>query len=95
MTKKTRLRLLEEAAERLQYTSKFAPGFNRLSCLAVDYVFGSDFMDITEERKAYDKAVVATKSARSIVHKYTKETQLARQLAVLMYREGIKRGKYE
>jgi len=95
MTKKQRLAKLLKAAEMLQYHPETISGCSILSCLAVDYVFGFYFIGLSKERKAYNKAVGATRSAKSIRQKYTEQSQLARQLAVLMYREGIKRGKYD
>lgn len=96
MTKKQRLSKLLKAAEDLQYDRRGYYALKRsqrFSCNAVTQRLGSDYNSL--ERCLYDSAVAASKSARDLLGKYNEQSQLARQLAVLMYREGIKRGKYE
>jgi len=96
MTKRQkRLAKLLRAAKRLHYDSKVIPiSYNKYSCNAVERAFGA-YIDPSAERVAYDESVGASMSAYDLYWTYTEQSQLARQLAVLMYREGIKRGKYD
>ena len=91
MTKKQRLAKLLKAAEDLQYNSRYWTSrlgvVQKFSCNSVSCQLGSS--------AAYNSAVAASESSQDLVGSYTAQSQLARQLAVLMYREGVKRGKYD
>lgn len=96
MTKKQRLAKLLKAAEDLQYDYVgwlYYGRFQKFSCEAVEDRLDSGCNTI--ERDLYNEAVAAHRSAVDLYDRYDEQSQLARQLAVLMYREGIKRGKYD
>lgn len=97
MTKKQRLAKLLKAAEDLQYIPRGYRRFKhkqKFSCNAVSIRVDGSYSDLGE-RVAYDIAVAANESSQDLIGNYDEQSQLARQLAVLMYREGIERGKYE
>ena len=83
MTKRERLDRLMRAAEMLEFTSS---SLTWCSCPAVRTCAG------TNERDKYSKFVGVSANAAAL-DDLTEQTQLARQLAVLMYREAVKRGE--
>lgn len=95
MTKKQRLAKLLKAAEDLQYNRMGLYALNRLQKFSCNAVSARLERLGSNERTAYDEAVAANRSSKDLRDEYTEQSQLARQLAVLMYREGIKRGKYD
>lgn len=81
---KNRLKKLEKAAVMLGTDVTGIRG-HVFSCLSVGAQLG------LIEKRRYQKSVGANSRLLST---YSEKTQLARQLAVLMYMEGLKRGKY-
>lgn len=85
LTKRQRRQALIKAAKRLQYREHhdFRPMASKYSCSAVWFESDHDL------RREYGRLTGADKyPGGAYQNRYTKQTQLARQLAVLMFMEA-------
>lgn len=89
MSNHKRLQKMMQASEFLEYKTDFSGPIRAgmfFSCRAVRHFLGE------VEEFSYIDAMGVDYSL--VMEPYSEADQLARQLAVLMYREGVKRGKY-
>lgn len=84
MTKRERLDRLMRAAEKLQYQGMYPLRTGIHSCFVT-----ARFCECGDEYAEF----VGVDAFDPAFREYSEQTQLTRQLAVLMYREAVKRGE--